>query len=79
MLDSNQKSSGTAYTSTVALLAIAFVVIPGFLLLSKPLGYASLLLAISCSALCAVLASVTWKKSSQLSILSIVIQEADKK
>lgn len=79
MFDSNQKSSGTAYTSTVALLAIAFIVVPGFLLLSRSLGYASLLLAISASALCVVLASVTWKKSSQLSIPSIVIQEADKK
>jgi hypothetical protein len=79
MFDSTRKSAGTGYTSTVTLLAIAFIFIPVFLLLSRPLGYASLLLAISASALCVVLASVTWKKSSQLSISSIAIQDGDAK
>jgi hypothetical protein len=79
MFDSNQKSTGTGYTSTVTLLAIAFIFVLGFLLLSRPFGYASLLLAISCSGLCVVLASVTWKKTSRLSIPSIAIQDLDTK
>jgi hypothetical protein len=76
MFDSHQKSTGTGYTGTVALLTVAFVFIPGGLLLSRPHGYVSLLLAIACSALCVALAWVNWKKSSQLSIPSIETQGA---
>lgn len=79
MFDSNRKSTGTGYTRMVTLLAIAFIFFPGFLLLARPLGYAALLLAISCSGLCVALASVTWKKSSQVSIPSIAIQDGDTK
>jgi hypothetical protein len=63
MFEAQQKSSGTP--KTVALLAVAFIFIPGLLLMSRPFGYVSLGLAIACSALCMVMARVNWKKSSQ--------------
>jgi hypothetical protein len=79
MFDSQQKSTGTGYTKTVALLAVAFVFIPGLLLMSRPFGYVSLSLAVACSAICLVMARVNWKKSSQLSMPSIEIQGVESK
>jgi hypothetical protein len=76
MFDSNQKSTGTGYTPTVALLVVAFVVSPIVLIMSRPLGYVSVSLAIGCSVSCATLAWVNWKRSSQISIPSIVTQKA---
>jgi len=46
-----QKSTGTGYTQTIALLAAAFIFIPGLLLMSRPFGYVSLTLAIVGSAI----------------------------
>ena len=74
MFDSDQKSTGTRYTTTVALLVMAFIFIPAVLVASRPIGYISLSLAIACSALCVVFAWANWKKSSQLTIPSIAIQ-----
>ena len=74
MFDSDQKSTGTRYTTTVALLVMAFIFIPAVLVASRPSGYVSLSLAIACSALCVVFAWANWKKSSQLAIPSIAIQ-----
>ena len=75
MLDAQQKSTGTGYTATAALLTIAFVFVPVLLILSRPFGYLSLSLAIGCSALCATFAWRVWTKSSQRSILSIATQK----
>ncbi len=79
MFDAQQKATGTEYTPTVALLAGAFIFSPVVLILSGPLGYLSVALAITCSALCVTLAWVNWKKSSQLTIPSIVAQERSSK
>ena len=68
MFDSDQKSTGTGYTTTVALLIMAFIFCPAVLVVSRPVGYVSLSLAIACSALCVILAWVNWKKSSRLSV-----------
>ena len=78
MFDS-QKSMGSGYTTTVALLTVAFIFIPAVLVVSRPVGYVSLSLAIACGALCVTLAWVNRKKSSQLSIPSIAIQGAKAK
>jgi hypothetical protein len=75
----SQKSTGTGYTTTVALLTVAFIFIPAVLIVSRPFGYLSLSLAIPCSALCVTLAWVNRKKSSQRSIPSIAIQNAEAK
>lgn len=74
-----QKSTGTEYTLTVALLAVAFIFSPAVLVASGPLGYLSLSLAVACSAICVTLAWVCWKRSSQLSIPSIAIQRTESK
>lgn len=79
MFDPHQKSTGTGYTTTAALLAVAFIFIPAVLVVSRPFGYLSLSLAIACSALCVTLAWVNWKKSSQLSIPSITVPDAKAK
>jgi hypothetical protein len=57
MFDS-QKSTGTGFAATVALLTVAFVFIPAVLVVSRPFGYVSLSLAIACSVLCVTLAWV---------------------
>jgi hypothetical protein len=74
MFESHQKSTGTGYTMTVALLAVAFIFIPAVLFVSRPFGYGFAALAFACSALCVVLARLNWKKSSQLSIPTIESQ-----
>ena len=79
MFESNQKSTGTRYTTTVGLLIMAFIFCPAVLVASRPVGYVSLTLALACSALCVILAWVNWKKSSRLTIPSIAIQDASAK
>lgn len=71
MLETNQRSTGTQYTGTAALLIVAFIFSPAALILSRPLGYLSVLLAVASSALCIVLAWVNWKKHSQLTMPSL--------
>lgn len=71
MFESHQKATGTGYTTTVALLAVAFIFSPAVLFVSRPIGYGSACLAIACSALCVAWARVNWKKSSRLSMPSI--------
>ena len=75
MFDSGQKSTGTGYTGTVALLTIAFIFSPAILAASRSAGYVSLSLAIACSALCVILAWVHWTKFSRLAIPSIAVQQ----
>lgn len=75
MLDGQQKSTGTGYTAAAALLTVAFIFVPALLIVSSPFGYFILSLAIGCSALCATLAWMIWKKSSQRSIPSIEIRK----
>jgi hypothetical protein len=79
MFDTQQKSTGTGYTKTVAFLVVAFIFIPAALMFSGHFGYLAVSLAITCSALCVALAWVTWKKSSQLSIPSIEVSDGGAK
>ena len=79
MFDSGQKSTGTRYTTTVALLIMAFIFCPAVLIASSPVGYVPLSLVIACGALCVMLAWVNWKKSSRLTIPSITIQDTSAK
>ena len=78
MLESYQKSTGTGYTTTVALLAVAFIFSPAVLFISRPFGYGAVALAVACSALCAGWAWFNWKKSSQLSMPSITSEKTAK-
>ncbi len=75
MFASGQKSTGTEYTTTVAFLVVAFIFSPAILFFFQPLGYLSVSLAVACTALCAALAWVNWKKASQLTIPSIASEK----
>jgi small-conductance mechanosensitive channel len=79
LFDPQLNSTGREYTTMVALLVIAFIFIPVLLLVSSPSGYFMLSLAISASAICVVLAWVSWKKSSQVRVPSIGTPRADPK
>jgi len=74
MFESHQKPTGTGYTMTVALLAVAFIFSPAVLFISRPIGYVSASLAIVCSALCLALARINWKRASQLSMPTIATE-----
>lgn len=79
MFDPSRKYTGTGYTMPVAWLAVAFVFVPAVLAASHPFGYASLSLAVVCSALCVMIAWISWKRSSQLSIPSVAVRESKAK
>jgi len=79
MFDPCRKSTGTEYSLTVALLAVAFIFSPAVLVASRPFGCLSVSLAVACSAMCVTLAWVSWKRSSQLSIPLIAIQSTESK
>lgn len=79
MFQASQKSTGTGYTTTVAFLLAALVFSPAVLIVSRPLGYVSVSLAVASSALCITLAWMTWKRTSQLSIPSIVVSDGKSK
>jgi hypothetical protein len=76
MFDTQQKATGTGYTTTVAFLVVAFIFSPAALLFYGHYGYVSVSLAVVFSAICVALAWVNWRKSSQLSIPSIAIEDA---
>jgi len=52
MFDGCRQSTETGHTSAVAFLVIAFLFSPAILVVSRSLGYASVLLAIACSVPC---------------------------
>ena len=60
----SQKSTGSGYTTTVAYLAGA-IFSPLIVLISLPVGYISICLAIACSVLFVALAWVNFRMSSQ--------------
>ena len=71
MLVANEKSTGTNYTATAALLIVAFVFIPAILIASRPIGDFSLAAGIIGSVICIGLARRNWMRSSHLSTSSI--------
>jgi hypothetical protein len=79
MFQAQQKSTGTTYTTVVALLVVAFIFVPTLLMMSRPFGFLSILLAIACSGVCVILAWELWRKFSRLTITSIAIQKGSAK
>lgn len=71
MFEPHKNDTGTRDSRTVALLVVAFVFSPAALVLSRPLGYISVSLAVACTALCLVLAWVNWARNSRVSIASL--------
>lgn len=78
MFDPSRFSTRTGFTPSVAFLVAAFILSPAVLSVS-PLSYLTVPLAMACSALCAALAWVAWKKSSPLSVPSIAIRNGETK
>jgi hypothetical protein len=66
----SQASTGSGYTRTVAYVGVAFIFSPAVLVVSRPVGFIAISLAIACSALCVTLAWLNWRKFSRLSIAS---------
>jgi heme O synthase-like polyprenyltransferase len=79
MFDSSQKSTGTAYTTTVAFLIVALIFVPAALMFFDNFGNVAIVLAVFASLACLGMAWRSWKKSSQLSIPSIENQQAPSK
>jgi hypothetical protein len=71
MFDPTLKSTGTTYTTSVALLAVACIFIPAVLVISSPVQFSSLYLALAGSTLSLALAWFNWRWHSRLSISSI--------
>jgi hypothetical protein len=71
MFKPQQRYTGTQYTFTAALLALAFLFSPALLILSRPVGLFSASLAIAGSALCVIFAWFNWNRHSELTITSI--------
>ena len=79
MFESHEKSTGTQYTLTVALLSLAFVFSPALLVLSNRFGYLPISLAVACSTLCVALAWLNWTRYSRLTIPSIEASQPNSK
>lgn len=71
MLAPTQRSTGRRYTATVALLLLAFLVSPAYLLVVRPVGALQISLAALCSSLCIALAWFSWNRWSRLSISTV--------
>lgn len=71
MLEPNQKTTGTQYTGTAALLIAGFVFSPSALILSHRLDYLSVSIAAAVTLLCVALAWINWRKNSQLTMPSL--------
>ena len=79
MLDTQLRPTGRDYTSTIWLLALAFVFSPTVLIAAGPLGFLSISIAAACSTACAALAWIRWRRSSELSIPSIAYRSTTSK
>lgn len=78
MFDSFLRSAGRGHTATAALLAVAFIFIPALVVVSQPLSYLSVSVAIGGSALCVILAWLHSKRSSRVSIPAIATERGAK-
>lgn len=74
MFHSQEKYTGTQYTATVALLALAMIFIPLLMLLTGRNGLVSTLAACAGSMACVLMAWVSWTKYSHLTMPSIAVQ-----
>jgi hypothetical protein len=79
MFETQEKSTGTQYTLTAALLLLALVFTPAFVMLSRPVGYLTITLAIACSAVFLASSRLSWTRYSQLTIPSIAAPQGRSK
>jgi hypothetical protein len=74
VFDPQMKFTGRQYTITIAWLAIAAIFIPVMAFTVRP-GYLAVLLAFLGSMVCVMLAWISWKRSSRLTIPSIATSQ----
>lgn len=72
MKSSQQRYTGTDYHVSTAYLLIGLIFCPALLALSRPLVFDSILLALCVGLTSLALAWTSWKRRSNLTILSIV-------
>lgn len=77
MFPPSSSSTGTTYTATAALFAVAGIFIPAIVLLSSPVTYATLYGAAAGIGMISALAWTNWKRNSNLSIPSITGRGAE--
>ena len=73
MFEASKKPTGTVYTPTIAFLVLAFIFSPAILVVTRPFGYISVMLAIACSVACLALAWLSWKKFAEVPASSVSI------
>lgn len=71
MFDTSERSTGTQYTTTVALLVMGCVFTPAVLLLSRPVEALTIWVAVGCSAVYLLSSRLSWTRYSRLTIPSI--------
>jgi len=71
MFTTGEKSTGTAYTTTVAFLIVALVFVPAALLFIDNFGSVAIGLAMIGSLACMGMAWLSWRKSSRLTMPAI--------
>lgn len=77
MLNTGKRYVGRRYAMTAAMLVVACGVSPAILLVSYPYPtVAASLVALACSTICAGIAFIDWKRSSELTIPSIASPRA---
>jgi hypothetical protein len=64
MFEIQDKAAGAKVTTTVALLVFAFIFSPAILLVSRPVGFGSIALAVASSIACVAFAWINWRKCS---------------
>jgi len=65
-----EKETGTQYTLTVALLLCAFHFSPALFVMNGQFGGKFIFMMLLCSSVCAMLARLSWKRHSHLTIPS---------
>jgi DMSO/TMAO reductase YedYZ heme-binding membrane subunit len=71
MLNTQQKPTGTGYTTTVAFLVVGLIFSPAVLIVQRPLTAMPIALSLICSIVCVGLAWANWRRSSRLTITTI--------
>jgi hypothetical protein len=64
MFDIQEKSQGAKYTTIVALLVLALIFSPAVLLVSRPIGFGAISVAVGCSIAFIVIAFIVARKNS---------------
>ncbi|MEQ1886217.1 MAG: hypothetical protein ABL967_14220 [Bryobacteraceae bacterium] len=68
MFEASHKPEGSSNTLTAFLLAVAFVLIPAGMLFLRPLGFLSLVLGVTASAVCVAFAWANGRATTKFAV-----------